>query len=209
LDAIHRISGLESLDYRVRIFVSASNSSDEPIENPYEAYVNSETEEARVEGYSRSESEERRAQMPPIQRSYWIGILVLVVFGCMGLMNYFTTFGSFPFGDILSYGSWISWCTPFALIRLVWHRWNIARAIENGQYPGTQRFGLWYLISSIIFSWLCLFAGGILFFGICLAILATNPNNSYNASAFLLVGDGLLSFLFAGFLFKLGVPRYR
>jgi hypothetical protein len=112
-------------------------------------------------------------------------------------------------GVFIALAMWMSVTIPFALIRLGVHRWNIAKAIENGRYPGTQRFGLWYLISSIIFSWLCLFAGGILFFGICLAILATNPNNSYNASAFLLVGDGLLSFLFAGFLFKLGVPRYR
>ena len=187
--------------------MSASNSSDEPIENPYEAYVNSETEEARVEGYSRSESEECRAQMPPIQRSYWIGILVLSILGVMGYFSRILTFSLVD--SIIFYGSLMSLCIPFALVRLVWHRWNIAKAIENGQYPGTQRFGLWYLIWSIIFCWLCLFAGGLLFFGICLAILATNPNNSYNASAFLLVGDGLLSFLFAGFLFKLGIPRYR
>jgi hypothetical protein len=197
-------------------FVSSSNTPDDPYENPYEAHAGSQAESLQESGFRSYEAEDFRTQMPPVERSYWFGILILLA---LSLVGYFC--GDYLFGTVgppltvvvigvfIALAMWMSVTIPFALIRLGVHRWNIAKAIENGRYPGTQRFGLWYLISSIIFSWLCLFAGGILFFGICLAILATNPNNSNNASAFLLVGDGLLSFLFAGFLFKLGVPRYR
>ncbi len=196
--------------------MSASNSSDEPIENPYEASVSADTDEIRVDSYGRSESEERRAQMPPIRWSYWVGIAALIV---LGLVSFFS--GSFPpelpffwgsFNYSLYYhtvaiGTWMSFCIPFALVRLVWHRWNIARAIEREKYPGTQRFGFWYLIRSIFLSWLCLIAGGVLFFGICISIYAQGSLGNFAAIA--LIGDGFLSFLFAVFLFTLTIPRYR
>jgi len=200
--------------------VSASNSSDEPIENPYEVSAGPDTEETRVDSYGRSESEELRAQMPPIHWSYWVGSAVLIL---LGLLSFFS--GAFPpefpflgtslnfslYRETVSFGTWMSFCIPFALIRLVWHRWNIARSIEFEKYPGTQRFGLWYLIWSIILSWLCLIAGGVLFFGICTAIfIAGNFQGSLGDFAGIaLMGDGFLSFLFAGFLFTRTIPRYR
>jgi hypothetical protein len=152
--------------------------------------------------------------MPPVERSYWFGILVLLVLSSVG---YF--YGDYFFGTIgppltvvltgvlVALAMWMSVTIPFALIRLGVHRWHIARAIEKGNYPGRQRFGLWYLISSIIFSWLCLFGGGILFFGICTAIMISEgTNRTSNFNQLLLIGDGLFSLLFAGFLFKLGIP---
>jgi hypothetical protein len=200
--------------------VSASNSSDEPIENPYEASVSADTDEIRVDSYGRSESEERRAQMPPIQRSYWVGIAVLIVLGLVSFSS-----GSFPpefpffwgsfnyslYHHTVSIGTWMSFCIPFALVRLVWHRWNIAKAIEFERYPGTQRFGLWYLFWSIFLSWLCIIAGGVLFFGICTVIfISTNSQGSLRDFAGVaLIGDGFLSLLFAGFLFTRTIPRYR
>lgn len=202
------------------LFVSAWNSSDEPIENPFEAHADPEWAGDRVDAYSRNASDEFEAQMPPIQSSYWVGVMVLLVLGMTGLVFY-TSFPpifvwnmsatAFLVYNTLGLGTWMTLSIPFALVRLVLHRRNIARAIEFDRYPGTQRFGLWYLIWSILFSWLCIFSGFILFFGICTAIwVASNPSSqSNNFLGFLLVGDGLLSILYAGFLFYRGIPRYR
>lgn len=200
--------------------MSASNSSDEPIENPYEVSADPEGAGDRVDAYSRNASDEFEAQMLPIQSSYWVGVMVLLVLGMTGLVFY-TSFPpifvwnmsatAFLVYNTLGLATWMTLSIPFALVRLVLHRRNIARAIEFDRYPGTQRFGLWYLIWSIILSWLCLIAGGVLFFGICTAIfIAGNSQGSLGDFAGIaLIGDGFLSFLFAGFLFTRTIPRYR
>lgn len=196
--------------------MSSSNTSGDPDENPYE-FAGSQAESLQASDVRSFDAEDFRTQMPPVERSYWFGILVLLTLSSVG---YFC--GDYLFGTVgppltvvltgvlIALAMWMSVTIPFALIRLGVHRWNISRAIEKGMYPGRQRFGLWYLIWSIIFSWLCLIAGGMLFFGICTAIVFSQGlNRMDNFIQFLLIGDGLLSLLFAGFLFKLGIPRYR
>jgi len=186
--------------------VTTSNSSDEPLDNPFEAYVDSDAGGARFESDNRSDSEDRRAQMPPIEMSYWLGFLVL-----MGLVGVFS-YGYYPFSMSWTLAILTCWWTPFVLLRLVVHRWNIARAIEMDKYPGTQRFGLWYLISSVFVCWLCLLSGGVLFFGVCtIAVMSAQGSKTGgdNAVWMLTIGDGFLSLLFAGFLFYRGIPKYE
>lgn len=206
--------------------MTPSNSSDEPLDNPFEAYVDSDADGARVETDNRSDSEDRRAQMPPIEVSYWIGAvgLGLIAFsGCwiswFPLQPYSGIFftGIFFLGIVVL--GWSLCCAiPFALIRLALHRWNIRRAIETETYPGGQRFEFGYLIYSILLSLFCLMGGGLVFFGICTGVFLTGelwmsqtgPFGTYDWIPAVLFGvDAVVSLFVAGFLLKLGIPKYR
>jgi hypothetical protein len=144
--------------------------------------------------------------MPPIEMSYWIGLLVLMALGLVGVFSYGNSTEMSWTLAILT-----SWWIPFVLLRLGVHRWNIAKAIAMDKYPGTQRFGLWYLISSIFICWLCLFSGGVLFFGVCtVAVMsAYGSKTGGDGPVWMLLVGNFLSLLFAGFLFYRAIPQYE
>jgi len=191
------------------LFLSSKNTPDESEENPYESYGEPSVSETW---------KDRDSQMPGIEKSYWIGILVLGVLGSIGFVDVSYVFASYHspiyslFSLIGALALWMCPLIPFALIRLAIHRYNIAKAIDLGTYPGNQRFGLWYLVYSIFVSGLSFIAGFVLFFGICTMMFMMKPNPLSSQQQWewvYLVVDGLLSIVFAGFLFKIGIPKYR
>jgi hypothetical protein len=157
--------------------------------------------------------------MPPIEMSYWIGAVGLGLIAFSGC--WISWFPLQPYSGIFFLGivvlGWSLCCAiPFALIRLALHRWNIRRAIETETYPGGQRFGIGYLIYSILLSLFCLMGGGLVFFGICTGVFLTGEigrMNTYGTYAWIsvvLLGvDAVVSLFVAGFLLKLGIPKYR
>jgi len=197
---------------------SSSNSPNEPSDNPFEFSVGSDPDDSNQGRLGADPAEDEQLQMPPIKASFWIGSVTLVALGMIGFFNlggFFNPNGlrliPILFSLILRSAMWMSLGVPFAVIRLVAHRGYIARAIRNGTYPGNQRFGLWYLIQSIIFTYLCLLGGGMLFMGLCTAYAASGTTYSYRGlwDYQLGVAGGILSLCFAGFLFVLGIPKYR
>lgn len=191
-----------------------SRIADDSEDNPYEFHEESLGDSSVVDFMQNPER-----HIPPVEKSFWFGLIAIGFLGFMGfcLMSTVTVFDRFPvFSAVLQavcmFSLSICFFIPFALIRLVIQRWNIARAIDLGTYPGTQRFGIWYLLFSIFVSWLCCICGALLFTGVCTMIflLKPEPLRGPDLKDLVLIGvDGVLSLLLAGFLFKLGIPTYR
>jgi hypothetical protein len=94
---------------------------------------------------------------------------------------------------------------PLSLLRLGLHRRSIAKAILMQTYPGGQRFGLWYLFYSLVFSGICVLGGIVAFFGLCLGIRVTigfPEMLSLSVSVVLALAVSI-------FLLILGIPKYR
>ena len=207
--------------------MNRENPSEDPCENPFEVYEDSKSHGGGIDhgsgrDFADQEYLDHEHAMPPIERSYWIGVATLLALGLIGFFSGGILFGSMNRGGILNWLSWIfvpaMWISlgvPLALLRLVLHRFYLARFIKNQTYLGAHRFGFWYLCFSMVLSWLSIIGGGVLFFGICTAIFISSnyglfdvvPYNSPQWIAFAM--DGILSLLFAGYLTWLGVPKYR
>jgi hypothetical protein len=201
--------------------MTTPNSPNQPEENPFEFSVGSDPDVSYRESSGVAKTEDAQLQMPPVESSYWVGAagLGLIAFsGC-----WISWFPLQPYSGIFFLGivvlGWSLCCAiPFALIRLALHRWNIRRAIETETYPGGQRFGIGYLIYSILLSLFCLMGGGLDFFGICTGVFLTGelwmspygPFGTYDWIPAVLFGvDAVVSLFVAGFLLKLGIPKYR
>jgi len=199
--------------------MTSSNTPDQPEENPFEVSAGSQSEDA-FEGTRTDATDESGFLMPPVESSYWTGVITLgrMIFVFCGIAGF--NLGPTDVGpwDILlvmfSFGmGLLCFALPLSLIRLWMHRWSIARAIGEQRYPGGQRFGLGYLIYSLVLSTLSFFVGGMLFFGICTAV--TLVTESFFNAFVEFIGiplfflDGLISFLATLHLLRLGVPKYR
>jgi len=199
--------------------MTSSNTPDQPEENPFEVSAGSQSEDA-FEGSRTDATDESRFLMPPVESSYWtgvitLGLMIFVFCGIAALAAAPTAVGplAIPLGLLSFVMSLLCFALPLSLIRLWMHRWSIARAIGEQRYPGGQRFGLGYLIYSLVLSTLSFFVGGMLFFGICTAV--TLVTESFFNAFVEFIGiplfflDGLISFLATLHLLRLGVPKYR
>lgn len=200
--------------------MSSSNTPDPPEENPFEVSAGSQSENA-FEGSRTDATDASRFLMPPVESSYWtgvitLGLMIFVFCGIAGLLG-IGTVNMGPLEIPLAFLSFISsllcFALPLSLIRLWMHRWSIARAIQDETYPGGQRFDLGYLGYSLVLSTLSFLGGGILFFGICTAVLIVSESFLNPIVEFIGIPlfflDGLISFLATLHLLRLGVPKYR
>lgn len=199
--------------------MTSSNTPDEPEENPFEVSAGSQSEDA-FEGTRTDATDESWLLMPPVESSYWtgvitLGLMVIVFCGIAALAAAPTTVGplAIPLGLLSFVMSLLCFALPLSLIRLWMHRWSIARAIQDQIYPGGQRFDLGYLGYSLVLSSLSFLGGGMLFFGICTAVLLVsesffNPFVEFIGIPLFFL-DGLISFLATLHLLRLGVPKYR
>ena len=199
--------------------MTSSNTPDESQENPFEVTACSPSDDA-FGGSSTDASDESRFQMPRVESAYWTGLFVLglTMFGsCAITVLRLGPPDMGPFAIVLaliSYGiTLLFFALPLSLIRLWIHRSNIARAIQEGTYPGGQRFGLGYLFQSMILSSLCSLGGGVIFFGICLGGIVVSESIFNAYSEFiglpLFLMDGIISLIATIYLLRLGVPKYR
>jgi len=199
--------------------MTSSNTPDQPEENPFEVSAGSQSEDA-FEGSRTDATDESRFLMPPVESSYWTGVITLglMIFVFCGIAGF--NLGPTDVGpwDILlvmfSFGmGLLCFALPLSLIRLWMHRWSIARAIQDQTYPGGQRFDLGYLGYSLVLSSLCFLGGGMLFFGICTAVLLVSESFFNPIVEFIGIPlfflDGLISFLATLHLLRLGIPKYR
>ena len=199
--------------------MTSSNTPDQPEENPFEVSAGLQSEDA-FEGTRTDASGESRLLMPPVESSYWIGVITLglMIFAFCGIAALAaapTAVGplAIPLGLLSFIMSLLCFALPLSLIRLWMHRWSIARAIQDQIYPGGQRFDLGYLGYSLVLSSLCFLGGGMLFFGICTAVLVVsesffNPTVEFIGIPLFFL-DGLISFLATLHLLRLGIPKYR
>ena len=202
--------------------MSTSEPSDYPEENPFEVSAGSHLQDPYDNADGIHQADDTRMQVPPIESSYWTGLLVL---GTLSISSCLFSSIRVPVGVFGVVGT-IGWMLvlfanflipllPLSLIRLAIHRHRIAQAIDQQAYPGGQRFGLGYLISSLLLSLGCLFGGGVLFFGVCTALLYLSDGGPLMGRSSewtllpLLALDGIVSFIATGFLINLSVPKYR
>lgn len=199
--------------------MSSSNTPDQPEENPFEVSAGSQSEDA-FEGTRTDATDASRVLMPPVESSYWtgvitLGLMIFVLCGIAALAAAPTAVGplAIPFAFLSFISSLLCFALPLSLIRLWMHRWSIARAIQDETYPGGQRFDLGYLGYSLVLSTLSFLGGGILFFGICTAVLIVSESFLNPIVEFIGIPlfflDGLISFLATLHLLRLGVPKYR
>ncbi|MFM9063304.1 MAG: hypothetical protein ACKOOI_09735 [Pirellula sp.] len=199
--------------------MSSSNTPDQPEENPFEVSAGSQSEDA-FEGTRTDATDASRVLMPPVESSYWtgvitLGLMIFVFCGIAALAAAPTAVGplAIPFAFLSFISSLLCFALPLSLIRLWMHRWIIARAIQDETYPGGQRFDLGYLGYSLVLSTLSFLGGGILFFGICTAVLIVSESFLNPIVEFIGIPlfflDGLISFLATLHLLRLGVPKYR
>lgn len=171
-----------------------------PIEevNPFAPPEISETQYASP---SPKELPDPTRQLPPIKPSYGIaiGVFLLACFLFLALGAPTAPLGALGFI-----------ATPFAIARLSVHRKNIKRAIENRRFPGGIQFDGLYFLSSLAIACFAVFAGILVFFGICLLVLYGGTSGlDEQGGIVVIVIDAVLAFLTASFLIRLATPRYE
>jgi hypothetical protein len=187
-----------------------AKDEDESSFNPYEFHVTGESSTTQGEATQASWYDDFDQQVPPVDASYWIAI---------GLLGLFTVGVCFSDANIWSVnmvwvligiaGRSLVVLIPLALIRLGLHRQAIAKAIRLETYPGGQRFGLLYLLYSLVFSGGCVLCGMFAFFGICLGISVTARPSGPGLEWLSVSVSGSLALAISIFLLILGIPKYR
>lgn len=188
-----------------------AKNEDESSFNPYAFHVAEESSATQGEATQASRYDDFDQQVPPVDDSYWVAI------GLLGLFSLTTIFfaswifwSPSPFLSLTEFAGWaLMVLIPLSLLRLGLHRRSIAKAILMQSYPGGQRFGLWYLFYSLVFSGVCVLGGVVAFFGICLGISVTTRPNGYFTGMLLLSVSGSLALAISIFLLILGIPKYR
>ncbi len=178
-----------------------------PIEevNPFAPPEISETQYASP---SPKEPLDPTRQIPPIKPSYGIAIgvflLACFLFLALGPQTFAMGAPTAPLG-VLGFVA-----TPFAIARLSVHRKNIKRAIENRRFPGGVQFDGLYFLSSLAIACFAVFAGILVFFGICLLVLYDGTSGlGEQGGIVVIVIDAVLAFLTTSFLIRLATPRYE
>ena len=178
-----------------------------PIEevNPFAPPEISETQYASP---SPKEPPDPTRQIPPIKPSYGIAIgvflLVCYILFALGPQTFAMGAPTAPLG-VLGFVA-----IPFAVARLIVHRKNIKRAIENRRFPGGVQFdGLYFLISLVI-ACFAVIAGILVFFLFCAMVLSSEASGLSGAGAIIITAlDAILAFLTTSFLIRLATPRYE
>jgi hypothetical protein len=185
-------------------------NEDESSFNPYAFHVTAESSQKQGEATQASWHDDFDQQVPPVDGSYWVTI------GLLGLFSLTICFASWSFWSPSLFWSsteFAGWALmvliPLSLLRLGLHRRSIAKAILMQTYPGGQRFGLWYLFYSLLFSGICVLGGIVAVFGLCLGISVTIGPNGYFPGMLLLSVSGVLALAISIFLLILGIPKYR
>ena len=187
-----------------------AKNEDESSFNPYAFHVTAESSQNQGEATQASWHDDFDQQVPPVDGSYWVTI------GLLGLFSLTICFASWNFWSpslfwgVTEFSGWaLMVLIPLSLLRLGLHRRSIAKAILMQTYPGGQRFGLWYLFYSLVFSGICVLGGIVAFFGICVGISVTTRPNGYFPGMLLLSVSGVLALAISIFLLILGIPKYR
>ncbi|MFN9507703.1 MAG: hypothetical protein ACK6AO_01710 [Planctomycetota bacterium] len=199
--------------------MTSPNNSDESQDNPFEVSAGSLSEDA-FGGSSADASGESRFQMPPVEGAYWtgvsvLGLMILVFCGisALGIGAPVYGMGAVVVAMIVFAMTLLFFALPLSLVRLWIHRSYIARAIQDGRYPGGQRFGLGYLFQSLILSAFCCFGGGVIFFGICAGGIVVSEAILNRYVEFigppLFLFDGIISLIATIYLLRLGIPKYQ
>ena len=187
-----------------------AKNEDESSFNPYAFHVTAESSLNQGGATQASWNDDIDHQVPPVDGSYW------VIIGLLGLFSLTICFASASFWSpslfwgLTEFAGWaLMVLIPLSLLRLGLHRRSIAKAILMQTYPGGQRFGLWYLFYSLVFSGVCVLGGIVAFFGLCLGISVTIGPNGYFPGMLLLSVSGVLALAVSIFLLILGIPKYR
>ncbi len=187
-----------------------AKNEDESSFNPYAFHVTAESSLNQGEATQASRYNDFDQQVPPVDASYWVAIGLLGLFTAGVCFSDANLWSVNPAWGLIYFAGWsLVVLIPLALIRLGLHRQAIAKAIGLETYPGGQRFGLLYLLYSLVFSGGCVLCGMFAFFGMCLGITLT-ARPSGPALEWLSVSvSGLLALAISIFLLILGIPKYR
>jgi hypothetical protein len=122
--------------------MTSSKPPDDSQDNPFEVSAGSLSEDA-FGGSSADASGESRFQMPPVEGAYWtgvsvLGLMILVFCGisALGIGAPVYGLGAVVVAMMVFGMTLLFFALPLSLVRLWIHRSNIARAIQDGRYPG-------------------------------------------------------------------------